>query len=329
VRRFVAGLSLAYLLALVVVVALFDRLGDSWWPIVVAQYLPRIGFALPLLPLALAALRWRSWTATLSLLATVPVLLFPLMRLNLGRPRAAEGPSFRLATFNVYFGWRGEEGLKAEVAAARADVLVLQASNEHVAAMLAPSLTGMEVKMDDEFLIASRFPVKSTYYAPPLGPRAPAQWARFTVETPFGLIDVFVIHPFSPRRGFQDLRGEGLRTEGVTSAERNQDLRRRQLESVLEGVAHAEHPVILAGDTNVPGLGPLDRLLTEHLTDGWHEVGWGFGYTFPAHRFRPWMRLDRVLTGPGLRVTRMEVIPGGGSDHAPVVAEIARDGAAR
>jgi endonuclease/exonuclease/phosphatase (EEP) superfamily protein YafD len=330
VRRFVAGLSVAYLLALVAVVVAIDRWGDSWWPVVVVQYLPRIGFALPLPLLALFALRWRSWIAALSLSASVLVLLFPLMRLNLGRPRAAAGPTFRLATFNVYFGWRGEAALNAEVAAARPDVLVLQASNETVARMLAPSLKGLTVKAYDEYLLASRFAVKSAFYAPPLGPHAPAQWVRFTLDTPLGLVDLFVVHPFSPRRSFQYLEGdlrttlkEGPPPEGVSAAEHNMELRRRQIDSVLDAVAHAEHPVILAGDTNLTGLGPLDRALTERLSDGWKEVGWGFGYTFPAHRWRPWMRLDRVLTGPGLQVTRMEVIPGDGSDHAPVVAQIA------
>jgi endonuclease/exonuclease/phosphatase family metal-dependent hydrolase len=44
------------------------------------------------------------------------------------------------------------------------------------------------------------------------------------------------------------------------------------------------------------------------------------GPTYPAHR--PLVQLDHLLAGPGLRAEAAEVLPGVGSDHLPVRAQL-------
>jgi endonuclease/exonuclease/phosphatase family metal-dependent hydrolase len=53
-------------------------------------------------------------------------------------------------------------------------------------------------------------------------------------------------------------------------------------------------------------------------------VGRGFGYTFPADQWIPWMRIDRILAGPELRFLHFEVGRRRGSDHLAVIADLAR-----
>ena len=88
---------------------------------------------------------------------------------------------------------------------------------------------------------------------------------------------------------------------------------------ILKG---AENPVVIAGDTNLPGLSPLLAKSYGQYTDGFSVAGRGFGYTFPAKR--PWMRIDRVLADPRLRFLRFFTGSVIASDHLYVVAELGR-----
>jgi vancomycin resistance protein VanJ len=113
--------------------------------------------------------------------------------------------------------------------------------------------------------------------------------------------------------------------DAIAAMKRNAEIRASQVRALGAAAAQCAHRVVIAGDTNLP---TLDPLLDEYLhgyRDGFAQAGIGFGYTFPTHRLVPWLRLDRVLTGPGLRVVRFYVGDGGASDHAPVSADIAAD----
>jgi len=58
--------------------------------------------------------------------------------------------------------------------------------------------------------------------------------------------------------------------------------------------------VLIAGDTNLPGLSWALATLLGDYHDAFDEAGRGFGYTYPAWH-RSWLRIDRVLGGPRLR----------------------------
>lgn len=124
-RRAVRALSVAYLVALVALVIALWGWGDSWWPLGVLLYLPRVGFGLPLFLLWPSVLIWRSRTAAWSLALSTLLVVFPLMGLTWSlAPHAAEGPTLRVLTFNVYFMRHGVEGVLREVAEAKPDVIL-------------------------------------------------------------------------------------------------------------------------------------------------------------------------------------------------------------
>jgi endonuclease/exonuclease/phosphatase family metal-dependent hydrolase len=82
-------------------------------------------------------------------------------------------------------------------------------------------------------------------------------------------------------------------------------------------------PVVIAGDTNLPGLSLVFARYLSGYQDGFEKAGWGFGYTYPTNKNRPpWMRIDRILATASLRFERFEVGASSASDHRCVVADI-------
>ena len=77
---------------------------------------------------------------------------------------------------------------------------------------------------------------------------------------------------------------------------------------------------MIAGDTNLPTWSVLARRELSGFADAFEEAGSGFGYTFPAKR--PWMRIDRVFGGPGIRFVGARVGDRGASDHRPLFVEL-------
>ncbi|RMA42027.1 endonuclease/exonuclease/phosphatase family protein [Rhodophyticola porphyridii] len=99
--------------------------------------------------------------------------------------------------------------------------------------------------------------------------------------------------------------------------------RQRQMTLIMAELAGLPaRPTVLLGDLNewapAAGFAPLDPYFTVHRP----------GRSFPA--FRPVAALDRVATGPDLRLERAGVMRAGAagraSDHLPVWADISRVG---
>ncbi|NYI70644.1 endonuclease/exonuclease/phosphatase (EEP) superfamily protein YafD [Naumannella cuiyingiana] len=82
--------------------------------------------------------------------------------------------------------------------------------------------------------------------------------------------------------------------------------------------------LIMLGDFNAtPSQYPMQRLYSDGLTDGVADAGAGWLATFPAMGpVPPLLRLDHVLTGPGLRTLRVETRQVTDADHLAVYAEI-------
>jgi len=103
--------------------------------------------------------------------------------------------------------------------------------------------------------------------------------------------------------------------------------------SELVDMALADAPTILAGDLNMSdqscGYNPLHDA---GLHDAFREAGTGFGLTFPApgnyqkypdYPIPPLMRIDHILYTDHFNAQRAWVGPNAGSDHLPVLAELA------
>ena len=305
-----AAIAAAHLLAVAALFALFALRPAAGWAAFLL-YAPRAPFALPAL-ITFFALRGR-WRVLP--VVTAALVLGPLMGLQVNGP--GHRGQVRLVSWHVWFGGGNPEAVRAALQEADPDVVVLQAADLKMFASLEDAFATRSWLQEDQFAIGSRWPVRLVG-AGPVAPNGWRSWVRFAVESPVGTLDVFAVHPHSPRTL---LRG-GLR-RGLGGDRSEMRALQGQLKEIDEAVRHGGALRVVAGDFNVPGRSGLLAGLFEGTADAFAEAGNGYGYTFPVHgRWIPWMRLDRVLTGPGLRATRAQVVGHRGSDHAAVLVEL-------
>jgi endonuclease/exonuclease/phosphatase family metal-dependent hydrolase len=334
-------LAVAYAAALLAVIVAFRYLGERWWVTQVALYLPRAGFALPLPFVVLALLVARSYRWLLTQVVALALVLFPLMGLHLpgGRSPSAGAHRLRLFTFNIAEG--GGARIADIVARARAgdpDLVVFQEADRVDHQPIRAGFPGFFFDETNQFVLASRFPIEERFFPPRLPapegkPARSRRFIRYRIATPGGAIHLYNVHPVSPREGLADLRGEGIRYE-VTSgrifrpptAELNANtaLRVAQIAAIAEDAAASPYPVLIAGDTNLPGLSWAFGHSLGRYHDAFAEVGSGFGYTFPASssKHRPWLRIDRFLGDDRFRFLSAAVVPDRLSDHLALTADV-------
>ena len=336
VRKASVLLAWLYPPALLGTIASFRIVGERWWGTTVALYLPRVGFALPL-PFLLLAL-WLTGArrgAAILLATAVPVLLV-LMGFVFPWPTrpVAGAPTIRVMSYNVNSELGEIAPLIQEIDRFSPDVLLLV---EHAWDAIEPPLRARysTVRAVGQFVVATRFPVKSSFDPDKIhysGRLRSPRWIEEVIDTPLGPIAFFVVHPSSPRQGFYALRGKGLRREilsGEGFSEDSEDavlgnsgLRAAQVADFAAAARQETVPVVIAGDTNLPNLSwVLHRDLSE-FQDGFAKAGWGFGYTFPTGHHGPWMRIDRIMAGSELRFVHFEVGHSTASDHESVVADL-------
>ncbi len=82
---------------------------------------------------------------------------------------------------------------------------------------------------------------------------------------------------------------------------------------------------IVAGDFNSTPDSNFAARMRGLSEDAWEAAGSGFGFTWPNGMFSlPPMRLDHVFVSPDLGVLRATLGVGLGSDHRPIIADVAR-----
>jgi endonuclease/exonuclease/phosphatase family metal-dependent hydrolase len=205
------------------------------------------------------------------------------------------------------------------------DIIVLQEVNPDGWPRLRKLVPGYQVHESGQFWLASRFPIAAV--------SAQSQFVQYRLSTPAGPIELFNVHPISPRDGLETVRGDGLRhqflrgdlfnTRARTVVTQNTAIRLSQLQSLADtAVNYSAEPVVIVGDTNLPDLSwAYARLLGEY-GDGFTSAGSGFGYSFPSPR-HPWMRIDRVLADKKhFRFRSFEVINKYISDHFAITSEL-------
>jgi endonuclease/exonuclease/phosphatase (EEP) superfamily protein YafD len=324
-------LAVAYPVALVASVALLRWVGEKWWLTAGALYLPRVLFAVPLPFLALALWRHRMRRLLLAQAASVVVVLFPLMGFVLPWPTPSDpgAPTMRVLSFNVNSGAGGVEAVVDEIDGHAPDVVLLQetADTESFARLLRSRYA--TVQAWDQFVVATKYPIASTSTPDKLsfdGKLHRARFLKVAMETPLGRVVFYDVHPTSPREALGMMHGVRTMLRGASAPvmEANVGLRTLQVKTFAEAAAAETDPVVIAGDTNLPGLSAVFGQYLSGYADGFARAGWGFGYTFPTNKWRPWMRIDRILASDALRFTRFEVGQSKVSDHRCVVADLQR-----
>jgi hypothetical protein len=303
------------------------------------MYLPRIGFVLPLPFVVVAGYVWGPRRLLPLQAVSLLLVVFPLMGFNPGVGRLLTrhaGPAIRVVSYNIGFASSGIRSLVAHVREFSPDLVLFQDANAGLEPDLKAAFDGWNMRLDGQFFVASRYPIRDAWNPPviiyPRGTGS-AHFVRYTLQTPLGVVDVFNTHPTSPRQGFEEVRGNGLREEIVSGrllagkasrpVELNAYRRQRQVEALVAAAGTSPHPVIIAGDTNLPGLSWVLGECLGRFRDAFSQAGLGFGYTFPAKR--PWMRIDRILTNQRLQSVDFRVGDVVASDHRCVFAVIAAD----
>jgi vancomycin resistance protein VanJ len=338
-RVVVIAAAVIYPLALVATVLVLRAWGQRFWLATVALYLPRAVFALPLPFVLLGLALVRAWRLALTQVASLLILLFPLMGLVVPSPshRDPGAQVVRVLSYNVDSGYRGFDKIVAQIDELAPDVVLLQELFQDPAPLVELLRARYrEVRSSGQFLVASRFPIRSTSEPERVPLRGTLRSPRFVqqiIETPLGPIAFYNVHPVSPRAGFYLLRAGGLKRgllsgallsgEKAGTLESDDQLRTQQVDSFARLAASEPIPVVIAGDTNLPGLSPELHLALGRFHDGFSEAGWGFGYTFPVHHLA-WMRIDRIMASDELRFVGFDVGRQIASDHACVVADLQR-----
>jgi endonuclease/exonuclease/phosphatase family metal-dependent hydrolase len=341
-------MAIAYPLALALIALVLYVIGERWWPVLVALYLPPWGFALPLPLVLFASWRWGTRRGTWLQLVSVALVLFPLCGLVPRWPTTppeaaasataddtlAEAEPLRVFSQNIALGRIDLQLTFEEIARARPNVVVLQEARGAVVQRLLAHFQKWHTHAHDQFFLASRFPITATRIPLKLPARGVERSARFvqhTLATPLGPVELLNVHPISPRDGLDELRGEGFAHElqkgrlfdrrGPALIRQNAELRDQQIAAVA-AAAPTDRPVVIAGDTNLPHQSRLLRVHLARFQDGFAVAGGGFGYTFPAHH--PWLRIDRILASDDLRFASFVTGTAQGSDHLSVFAVLMR-----
>lgn len=270
---------------------------------------------LPAIPVALLALARRHVRLGVTALAVgaaiLPTGLPELAAREPVPPAAKAARGLRILSWNLYEGNIYEGAIDDVIREADADVVLLQETSTTNAAALAasPALATYAHSFSSPLPSAigsgiwSRFPLEGAGEFDVGG----LPMTRAVVLTPAGPVRIVNVHVLSP-----------VSKAGLT-------MWPRQLRLLGEEARRPGPPVVLGGDFNATwGHRPFRRLLASGFEDAAAARGVLWAPTWAAGQRTPALvRIDHVLTGPGLVTTSYATGTNGGSDHRSIVAEVA------
>jgi endonuclease/exonuclease/phosphatase (EEP) superfamily protein YafD len=263
-----------------------------------------------------AGLGRRYVLAGAAVLVVVAQIAFMLPELTAAQPVpgwAAAAPTIRLFDANVYDQNPSMAGYATEIKQYRPQLLTMEEAVPPDVTQLKSdgALAGLPytvlIRRYDPFafLVASKYPLTgvsvSFLYGQPL-------IVKMTVQLPSGFQPLWVVHTTGPvPQSFTMWKGQ--------LAEIDRQLRRRGPADLL-----------LVGDFNATwGNKGLRQILNAGMTDGAAARARPFEMTWSQIKplLPPMVRIDHVLTGPGVAVTTISSNEGPGSDHRDVQATLA------
>lgn len=309
---FVRAMAGAYVLSVAGLLVLHFTVGESWPLIGVFNSFLHLMLLPVLILLPIALIRRRG---VLIVLMIPQVIAFgvwygPYLLPKDIVPPDPEQTVIRLATFNLH-GLRQVDGLEAVIRALDADIVAVQELSETGAELLdvgladiypEQALNPVPGRPRDGKGLFSRYPIaKSSFeYREDAYQRVVLEIDGVSVE----LYNVHLFQPFAPDR---------------------LEMRRDDI-NLLLGMALVDGDsfVIVAGDFNLTDRSDGYRMLAASFNDAFAVAGQGLGHTFMPWDGLPLARIDYVFYRNGWRAIEADVWPAtGGSDHRPVVVELA------
>ena len=301
--RAIAFATLATWLAL-----LAGMLGEYGWLLDLLAHF-RIHYVVAFAALACIALLQRARLVALTAAAGLVVAAAPLTAYlrPIAESSAAPPESLKLVSLNVRYRTPDLARAAAYLEETKADVLVLQEVTRSQARELDAMLVSYPYRSVDVdwrgAAIYSRWPLLEAKWTSleeraSRGAYAEIEWRGSRVA----LLGVHLHWPMSPREA---------------------RIRNRQLTRVAAFAAGSSRPLIVAGDFNITPWSPRFRraLADSGLRDC--ALGQGVAPSWPSQAIWLGIRIDHCLVSPHWRVLDVRVGPHVGSDHRPVIVELA------
>jgi endonuclease/exonuclease/phosphatase (EEP) superfamily protein YafD len=259
------------------------------------------------------ASRRRDLTAVAGGLALAHLLwALPQLRRPRGAPDDGGGAAVRLLSFNLLFVNLDMGAVAAELRKADADVLLLQEMSRANLELLEKEevLDAYPHRLVDArpdalgSAIYSRLPLDDAEIWRTSG----FPMARATVLVDDRRLRVYDVHTRAPF-------GPGAYEHWI-----------RQLQGLGDAAASEPHPVVMAGDYNATwGHRPFRELMGRGLRDAFVERRRWWTTTWPcdSRMLPPFARIDHVLVSADVAVRGVLVGAAAGSDHRPVIADLA------
>jgi len=334
-RKGLWGATVAYAVGLVLWLAALEWYGERHWLLSFCLFIPPLTWLSPLIvlsPLCWLVRRRLCWTH----LGCALLLIVAYMDIEWSWWPTPKGPVVTVMTNNV--GESGGTSFHQFAESESPDIIALQDAFGRGAAYT-KSYTNYFMAVQEEFILLSKFPIKNS------GLVEKAKWERGPVAAWFELdragapLVVYSVHMPSPRHELESMRGLGLLAalfgrEGRygskirKSAELSWAARVDLAQTVVDEIGKEKRPFLIAGDFNVPSHGHIYHMVSSRFTDSFEKRGRGFGFTFPGYThnplalFGPWMRLDYIFAGSGLRPVYCRAEPDRRSQHRAVVARL-------
>jgi endonuclease/exonuclease/phosphatase (EEP) superfamily protein YafD len=312
IRRALWGAAWAITALLATVVAMRLTWHDGLWLFLLFNvvtpylYLP----AWLITPCAARARRWR--LAALSLTIVVFHCHWVLLPLLPRSPPATAGRTLRVASANLLVVNETAAALAAELQGLDADIYFLQE---------------LSSDWDEEFERLGfwrRYPFNQRYTG------EDAFGCAIASRLPVRDIKVFWSAELPQMRGVLRLEDRDIELVNVhLLPPRTLEYTRYYhigADALLDIVRHlGRRSFIVAGDFNSTPDSDFATRMRDVADDAWEAGGRGFGFTWPNGMFQyPPIRIDHVFVSRDLGIIGAHVGDGTGSDHRPVVADVAR-----
>jgi len=295
------------------------------------------GYILPwvLLP-ALVFLPGALWRGSRLLLAAagLPLLAFSVTYAPLAFPNLPArniDQRFTLMTYNVFVRNVDYDSVLASIQTQNPDIVALQEVTDGLAYRLTADLgqtypfQKVETRGPGQAFwgqaILSRFPIRDYRVVVLGGNDRPTLIQYALIEAPGGQLGLVNVHPHSP--GLLIELSDTLPVIVPTGL--LVDLRDRDMGEMMRAIEGWPNPLVLAGDFNLPDQNYWYSRIRERFIDAHREAGSGLGLTrtpHPGWDFPVW-RIDFVFHTADMIAVRTSHGGFGGSDHRPVVAELA------
>ncbi len=287
-------------------------LGGGWWLFDITSHFRVQYLAILLVVTGIGAMRGMHQLASLCLFSAL-LDLFAIRTLWIhphDDTRSDLGaPVFRTLLLNVRTENQDKARCLAFLQKSDADIIALSEADNAWADALAPLRKShpqvLSEPRDDNFglIMFSRFPVKRSQVVQ-LG-EAEVPTIEADLELPGGIVRLFITHPLPP------------------GSRENTRLRDGQLALLAERVSRLDGTVVVLGDLNTTPWGSSFRDF-KHVS-GLNDTSEGQGWqpTWPTAFPFMLIPLDHAFTTSDLRVVERRIGPGLGSDHYPLLVDLA------